>query len=136
LTPRRGVIVLGLVAVMATSVTACGSDDDESTTASDAGAEAVAPPPSTAFDGLTTALEGQGLVVTRLPKQSLQGAEAGVNIKGDRSGSARSFSTESKARQYADDVSKDGEKVTIVGTVVFQAGTQEDADFFAQAYEG
>jgi hypothetical protein len=133
---QRLVIILGLVALMATSVTACGSDDDEPTTASDAGGEAVAPPPATAFKGLTTALEGQGLVVTPLPRSSLQGAEAGVDIKGDKSGSARSFPSESKARNYADGVTADGDKVTIVGTVVFQAGTQADADFFAQAYEG
>jgi hypothetical protein len=30
----------------------------------------------------------------------------------------------------------DGDKTTIVGTVVFRARTQDDADFFAAAYEG
>ncbi len=134
--PQRLVIILGLVALMVTSAIACGSDDDEPTTTSDGGSEAVAPPPATAFNGLTTALEGEGLVVTRLPKSSLEGAQAGVAIKGDKAGSARSFASEAKAREYADQVTADGDKVTIVGTVVLQAGTQADADFFAQAYEG
>lgn len=134
--PQRLVIILGLVALMATSATACGSDDDESTTTSDAGGEAVAPPPATAFNNLTAALEGQGLVVTRTPKASLDGAEAGVDIKGDKSGQARSFATAPEAQDYAKEASKDGDKTTIVGTVAFRAGTQADADFFAQAYEG
>jgi hypothetical protein len=133
---KRGAIMLGLVALLAISLSACGSDDDDSTTASDSGGEAVAPPPATAFNGLTTALEGQGLVVTRVPKASLDGAEAGVDIKGDKSGEARSFATAAEAQDYADQASKDGDKTTIVGTVVFRAGTQADADFFSQAYEG
>jgi hypothetical protein len=136
LNPQRLVIILGLVALMATSASACGSDDDEPKKASDAGGEAVAPPPATAFNDLTTALEGQGLTVTRVEKGSLDGAEAGVDIKGDKSGSARSFATASEAKDYADEASKDGDKTTIVGTVAFRAGTQTDADFFAQAYEG
>ena len=53
---------------------------------------------------------------------------------GDKSGSARSFPTEASAKEYAGGVAKSGEKTTIVGTVVFQAATQEDADFFADAY--
>ena len=134
--PQRLVIVLGLVALMATSAIACGSDDDESTTGSDAGSEAVAPPPATAFNNMTAALEGQGLVVTPTPKASLDGAEAGVGIKGDKSGQARSFATASEAQDYAKEASKAGDKTTIVGTVAFRAGTQADADFFAQAYEG
>ena len=134
--PQRLVIVLGLVALMVTSATACGSDDDESTTASDAGSEAVAPPPATAFNNMTAALEGQGLVVTPTPKASLDGAEAGVEIKGDKSGQARSFATASEAQDYAKGASEAGDKTTIVGTVAFRAGTQADADFFAQAYEG
>ena len=104
-------------------------------TASDAGSEAVAPPPSTAFNNLTAALEGQGLVVTRTPKASLDGAEAGVDIKGDKSGQARSFAAASEAKDYAKEASNAGDKTTIVGTVAFRAGTQADADFFAQAYE-
>jgi hypothetical protein len=31
---------------------------------------------------------------------------------------------------------KDSDKTTIVGTVVFHASSQDDADFFAAAYEG
>ena len=133
--PQRLVIILGLVALMATALTACGSDDDEPAVP-DAGNGAVAPAPSTAFNTLSIALEGQGLVVSRLPRQSLQGAEAGVEIAGDKSGSARSFATGSEARRYADAASKDGDKVAVLGTVVFQADTQANADFFAQAYEG
>ena len=134
--PQRLVIILGLVALMATALTACGSDDDEPAIAPDAGNEAVTPRPSTAFNTLSIALEGQGLVVSRLPRSSLLGAEAGVAIKGDKSGSARLFATESEARRYAHAASKDGDKVVVQRTVVFQARTQSDADFFAQAYEG
>jgi hypothetical protein len=118
------------------SVGACGGDDDDEPTASDSGVEAVAPPPSTAFDNLSAALEAQGLVVAPLPKGSLEGAEVGVKISGDKPGSARSFPTETKARNYAAEVAKSGDKTKIVGTVVFQAATQDDADFFADAYEG
>ncbi|MDQ5834113.1 MAG: hypothetical protein M3550_13810 [Actinomycetota bacterium] len=132
----RYLLVLALVAILALSAGACGDDEESGSTGSGSGAEAVPPPPSTAFNGLSTALEGQGLVVARLPKDSLEGAQAGVEISGDKSGSARSFPSETKARDYADQVSASGDKTTIVGTVVFQAATQEDADFFADAYEG
>jgi hypothetical protein len=129
--------ILVLLALMALTVFASGDDDDESTNggAPSGTAEAVAPPPESAFDNLTTALEPEGLVVRRLPKASLDGAEAGVSISGERSGSARSFATSAEAQDYADKVAMDGDKTTIVGTVVFQAGTQDDADFFADAYE-
>jgi hypothetical protein len=131
------VTILVLLALMALTIVACGDDDDESTNgpATSGTAEAVAPPPESAFDNLTTALEPEGLVVRRLPKASLDGAEAGVSISGERSGSARSFATSAEAQDYADKVEMDGDKTTIVGTVVFQAGTQDDADFFADAYE-
>jgi hypothetical protein len=132
----RDIVILGLVAVTAISTGACGGDDDDDPTASDSGVEAVAPPPASAFDGLSAALEAEGLVVAPLPKGSLQGAEVGVGITGDKSGSARSFPTETKAREYAAEVAKSGDKTTIVGTVVLQAATQEDADFFADAYKG
>jgi hypothetical protein len=133
----RLVTILGLVAVMAMSALACGDDDDETTTeAGDATGEAVAPPPDRAFDNVTTALEAQGLTVTQLERTSLNGAEAGIDISGDRSGAGRSFATETKAHDYAGEVTQDGDKTTIVGTVVFQAATQDDADFFAVAYEG
>jgi hypothetical protein len=131
----RYLLILGLLTALALSAAACG-DDEADSTSSGAGGEAVAPPPSTAFNDLTTALEGQGLVVAKLPKASLDGAEAGVEISGDKSGSARSFSSKAKASQYADQVSADGDQTTIVGTVVLEAPTQADADFFADAYEG
>jgi hypothetical protein len=131
------VIVLGVIAIMAMSLIACGDDDDESTTdAGGAGGDAVAPPPSRAFRDLSTALEAQGLDVEQVPKTSLNGAEAGIDISGDKSGAARSFATEAEAREYADEVAKDGDKTTIVGAVVFRSPTQDDADFFADAYEG
>ena len=130
----RYLLILGLLASLALSAAACG--DDDASTSSESSGEAVAPPPSTAFDGLTTALEGQGLVVGKLPKVSLDGAQAGVKISGDKSGSARSFGSKAKASAYADQVSADGDKTTIVGTVVLEAPTQADADFFADAYEG
>jgi hypothetical protein len=131
------VIVLGVIAIMAMSLIACGDDDDESTTdAGGAGGDAVAPPPSRAFRDLSTALEAQGLDVGQVPRTSLNGAEAGIDISGDKSGAARSFATEAEAREYADEVAKDGDKTTIVGAVVFRSPTQDDADFFADAYEG
>jgi hypothetical protein len=130
-------VVLAVVAITATSLIACGDDDDESTTGADGAAgQAAAPPPERAFRGLSAALEAQGLDVEQLPKTSLNGAEVGVDISGDKSGAARSFATEAEAQEYADEVAKDGDKTTIVGTVVIQAPTQADADFFADAYEG
>ena len=129
--------ILVLLAVMALTLVACGDDDDESANgaANSGTGEAVAPPPESAFDNLTTALEPEGLSVTKLRGSALEGAEAGVSISGDRSGSARSFATSGEAQDYADEVATGGNKTTIVGTVVFQAPTQEDADFFAAAYE-
>jgi hypothetical protein len=135
----RHVAILALVAAMSASVVSCGDDDDESTTGAssgDATGEAVAPAPDRAFGGVTMALEAQGLVVTQLPKASLNGAEAGIDISGDRSGTARSFATQAEADAYADEAAKNGDQTTIVGTVVFQAASQDDADFFAAAYEG
>ena len=117
---------------------ACGDDEEAGTGsgADDSTGAAVAPPPDRAFRGLAAALEAQGLVVTRLAGASLDGAEAGVEISGDRRGSARSFATEGEAQKYADAVAKDGDKTMIVGTVVLQAPSQGDVDFFADAYEG
>ena len=132
----RYIVILSFFAFTAMSTGACGGEDDDNPPASDPGVEAVAPPPDTAFDGLSTALEGEGLVVAPLPKGSLEGAEVGVNITGDKAGSARSFPNETKARDYAAQVTKSGDKTKIVGTVVLQAATQEDVDFFADAYEG
>jgi hypothetical protein len=128
--------ILALLAVMALTLVACGDDDEsENGATGSANVEAVAPPPESAFDNLTTALEPEGMVVTGLRGTSLEGAEAGISISGERSGSARSFATSGEAQDYADKVTMDGDKTTIVGTVVFQAPTQEDADFFAAAYE-
>ena len=73
-------ILIGVVAVTAMSLIACG-DDDETGAGSGAGdstGAAVAPPPDRAFRGLAAALEAQGLVVTQLVGASLDGAEAGV----------------------------------------------------------
>ena len=127
-------ILLAGIAITAMAPIACGDDDDASTTG--AAGEAVAPPPARAFGDLSAALEAQGLDVEQIPRASLNGAEVGVDISGDRSGAARSFATQAEAQEYADEVAKDGDKTVIVGTVVFQAPTQDDADFFAEAYEG
>jgi hypothetical protein len=132
----RYLLFLGLLAVVALCAGACGGDDDDGSTGTGSGSEAAAPPPSTAFNDLTTALEGQGLVVAGLPQGSLDGAQAGVKISGEKQGSARSFASAAKAREYADQVGAGGDKTTIVGTVVFAAPTQKDADFFADAYKG
>lgn len=56
-------------------------------------------------------------------------------ITGERQGSARSFATPAKAQDYADEVATSGDKTTVVGTVVFQAASQDDADFYADAHE-
>ena len=132
----RHLTILGLVAALALAVIGCGDDDEEMGAEGSAGTgEAVAPPPGRTFRDLATALEAQGLVVTGLPKASLNGAEVGVDISGSKRGTARSFATGALANDYADEVAKNGEKTTVVGTVVFQAPTKDDADFFADAYE-
>jgi hypothetical protein len=134
---RRSLVLLGLVAALALSAGSCGGDDDDDAWGVCGWGDRVPPPPpSTAFNDLTTALEGQGLVVAPLPKGSLDGAEAGVKISGEKDGTGRSFASAAKAREYADGVEAGGKKTTIVGTVVFAAPTQKDADFFADAYEG
>jgi hypothetical protein len=134
----RSLLVLGLVAVLALSAGACGDDDDGSTGSGSGGGGGAPPPPppSTVFNDLTTALEGQGLVVGPLPKGSLDGAQTGVKISGEKDGTGRSFASATKAREYADRVEAGDGKTTIVGTVVFAAPTQKDADFFADAYQG
>lgn len=132
----RHLTIVGLVAALALAAIGCGGDDDETGAEGSAGTGgAVAPPPGRTFRDLATALEGQGLVVTGLPKASLNGAEAGVDISGSKRGRARSFATEGEANDYADELAKNGDRTTIVGTVVFQAPTKDDADFFADAYE-
>jgi hypothetical protein len=136
---RQRLLIFGLFPVLALCVSACGDDDDGS--ASDqkdgtATSEAEAPPAARAFDGLREALEAQGLVVSELPRSSLEGAEEGVEISGDKAGSARLFSTEAKAKAYAAGASKQGDATTVVGTVVLQSATQADTQFFTEAYEG
>ena len=133
--PLKVIIVLGLVAVLAMSVGACGDDDDEPAAGADTSGDTGAPPPDRAFRNLETALAPQGLEVDPLPKASLNGAESGVGITGDKQGSARLFATQAEAKDYAAEVANEGDKTTVVGTLVFQADTQDDADFFADAYE-
>ena len=128
------IFVLSLVAVLAMSVGACGDDDDEAATGADASGDTAAPP-HRAFGNLETALEPQGLDVEPLPEASLNGAESGVAITGAKQGSGRLFATQAEAKNYAAEVAKEGDKTTVVGTVVFQADSQDDADFFADAYE-
>ena len=129
------IFVLGLVAVLAMSVGACGDDDDEAAGGADASGDTGAPPRDRAFGNLETALEPQGLAVDPLPKASLNGAKSGVGISGAKQGSARLFATPAEAKNYAAEVAKEGDKTTVVGIVVFQADSQGDADFFADAYE-
>jgi hypothetical protein len=129
------IFVLGLVAVLAMSVGACGDDDDEVAAGADPSGATRVPPPDRAFRNLETALAAQALEADPLPKASLNGAESGVGITGAKQGSARLFATQAEARNYAAEVAKEGDKTTVVGTVVFQADSQGDADFFADAYE-
>ena len=112
---------------------ACG--DDDATTSGDGG-EAAVPAADTAFDGLKSGLEAEGLTAADLPATSLNGAEAGVEISGDRTGTARLFSSSADAEAYAKRAEKSGDSTSTVGTVVIQSTSQEDADFFAEAYEG
>jgi hypothetical protein len=135
---RTRLIVLGLIAAVAICVSGCGGDDDsDAASGADTAEVADAPAPSKAFQGLSAALEAQGLVVSQLPKESRHGAEDGVKITGSKSGTGLEFSSEKQAQAYADEVASNGDgKTTTVGTVVFVAPTQADADFFADAYEG
>jgi hypothetical protein len=133
--PLKVIFVLGLVAVLAMSVGACGDGDDEPAAGADASGDPGAPPPDRAFQNFEAAVAAQGLEADPLPKASLNGAESGVGITGDKQGSGRLFATQAEARNYAAEVAKEGDKTTVVNTVVFQADTQDDADFFADAYE-
>ena len=135
---RSRLIVLGLIAAVAICVSGCGGDDDsDAASGTDTAGAADAPAPSNAFGGMSAGLEAQGLVVAQLPKESRHGAEDGVKITGSKSGTGLLFSSEKQAQAYADDVaSSGGGKTKVVGTVVFVAPTQADADFFADAYEG
>ena len=128
-------VALGLIAALTISLSACGGDDDAD--AVDTTGAAAAPAPQDAFGELAGALEGQGMVVSSVRPDALHGAEAGVDIAGHKSGTALLFSTEAKAKAYADEVETAGDDATtVVGTAVFQAPTQADANFFADAYEG
>ena len=69
--------LIASILVAGSLLAACG--DDEATTTSGNGGAAV-PAADTAFDGLETALESQGLTVAKLPATSLSGAETGVDI--------------------------------------------------------
>jgi len=135
---RLRLIVPGLIAAVAICVSGCGGDDDSpAASGTDSADVSGAPAPSNAFGGLSAGLEAQGLVVTQLPKESRHGAEDGVKITGSKSGTGLLYSSEKQAQAYADDVAAGGKsKTTTVGTVIFVAPTQEDADFFADAYEG
>jgi hypothetical protein len=132
---RNSLIIIGLIAAIAVSGAACGGDDDDSTAGADASGQPAASTPEDPFRNLTTALAPEGMDVAALPKESLNGAEAGVAITGSRQGSAREFATPAMAHDYADEVAKGDDKTTIVGTIVFQAASQDDADFFADSYE-
>ena len=128
-------VALGLIAAALLCAGGCGDDDDDSD--ADTSAPAVAPSPDDAFRDFSAAVEAEGLVVTNLPADELEGAEAGRKVTGDKSGTALLFKTAGEAKDYADKVAQGGDmKTTTVGTVVFTAATQADADFFADAYEG
>ncbi len=122
-------VVLGVVSVV--TFAACGSD--ETTTGS---GPVAAPAPGTAFDAVTASLEGQGLAVSKLRASSLEGAETGISVSGDHSGSAFLFKSQQEADAYAKRAAKAGDSTKVVGTVVFQADSQADADFLADAYDG
>ena len=128
-------MALGLIAALTICLVACGGDDDGD--AADTSGAAAAPAPQDAFGDLAGALEGQGMVVSSLPRDALHGAEVGVQITGHKSGTALLFSTEEKANAHADEVEQaSDDSTTVVGTAVFRAPTQADANFFADAYEG
>jgi hypothetical protein len=132
--PLNSLIILGLIAAIAMSGAACGDDDDDGAAGADASGQSATSSPENPFRNLETALAPEGMDVVALPKGSLNGAEAGVAITGSRQGSARMFATPAKAHGYADEVAT-SDKTTVVGTLVFQAASQDDADFFADAYE-
>ena len=131
---RRRIVALGLIAAALLCAGGCGDDDDSD---ADTSVPAVAPSPDDAFRDFSAAVEAEGLVVTNLPAGELEGAEAGRKVTGDKSGTALLFKTAGEAKDYADKVAQSGDdKTTTVGTVVFTAASQADADFFADAYEG
>jgi hypothetical protein len=128
-------VVVGVVSGLA--IAGCGSDETTTDSGSGTGAgdSAAAPAPATAFDAVTVALEGQGLAVSKLPPSSLDGAETGISVSGDHSGSALLFKSGQEAQAYSKQATKAGDSTKVVGTVVFEADSQADADFLADAYE-
>ena len=128
-------MILGLIGAVALSGGACGGDDGDATVGADVSDEPAASSSNHPFRNLATALAAQDMEVAALPKESLNGAEAGVAITGARQGSARLFAAPAKAHDYADEVAKGGDKTTVVGSLVFQAPNQDDADLYADAYE-
>src|SRR5262245_49674182 len=108
--------LIASILVAGSLLAACGDDDDATTSGTADGA--AVPAADTAFDGFKSALEAEGLAVTSLPAASLEGAEAGVEISGDRAGSARLFSSSSKAAAYAERAESSGDATSTVGTVV------------------
>ena len=127
---RRQMIALGLIAAAVVCASGCGDDDE-----SDADTSAV--DVAVLFVGTSSAVEAEGLVVSDLPADELHGAEAGRRITGSKSGTALLFKAGGEATDYADKVAQSGDdKTATVGTAVFVAPTQDDADFFADAYTG
>jgi hypothetical protein len=135
---RLSLVVVAVIAPLSLFGGACGGDDDSSSSSTTGqGGGAVAPSRANAFGGFRAAVEAQGMTVTTLPKDQLSGAESGVKITGSKSGTGLLFGSQAKAKNYSVFVSKSGTaKTATVGTVVFTADTQADADFFASAYEG
>ena len=135
---RLSLVVVAVIATLSVFGGACGGDDDSSSSpTTDEGGAAVAPSPANAFGDFRAAVEAQGMTVSTLPADKLSGAESGVKITGSKSGTGLLFGTQAKAKNYSEFVSKSGSaKTATVGTVVFTADTQADADFFASAYEG
>jgi hypothetical protein len=133
--PRNSLVIIGLLAAFAAFGGACGGDDDDAAAGAGDAGQQFASGPERQFRNLATALGPQGMDAVALPKGSLNGAEAGVAISGAKQGSARLFATPAKASDYADEVATGGDKTTVVGRLVFQAANQDDADFYADAYE-
>ena len=133
---RLSLIVVAMIGTLSLSAGACGGDDNSSPSSTTSeGGGAVAPSPANAFGDFRSAVEGQGMTVATLPKNQLSGAESGVKITGSKSGTGLLFGSQAKAKNYSLFVLKSGNaKTAIVGTVVFTAETQADADFFASAY--
>jgi hypothetical protein len=132
---RLSLVVVALIGTLSLSAGACGGDDDSSSSTTNDSGGAVAPSPANAFGDFRAAVEAQGMTVATLPADKLSGAESGVKITGSKSGTGLLFGSQAKAKKYSTSTSGTA-KTAVVGTVVFTADTQADADFFANAYEG